>query len=271
MKQPHYLFRAAALVSSVLLVGGFVSYRAGAFDWFMATNAEVADSGSSPTRGDNPSGTTAKPTPRLLPDSKVGVQFEEFSESVKRGPQPPATSQPTPSAGRHESFVTAGEQAYEDFLKGILESPPAAPTKQTAPILMGGTKSAMPSIYVGPPAPRWWTPVATPSTPPQTPQAAPAKPAPTIIGGSKSMSPMIRIERIGPPANTFTPTANPPAPSQTPQPAPAKPAPTIMGGTKYAPVFVSPTLQWAVPNSALNGPPQIPPSVTKQPTQESPR
>src|SRR5262245_62407988 len=31
------------------------------------------------------------------------------------------------------------------------------------------------------------------------------------------------------------------------------------GRINYAPVFVSPTLQWAVPNSCLNGPPASPP------------
>lgn len=43
MKRPHYLFRVAALVSSVVLLGGFVSYRAGAFDWFVRSSAEPND------------------------------------------------------------------------------------------------------------------------------------------------------------------------------------------------------------------------------------
>jgi hypothetical protein len=30
---------------------------------------------------------------------------------------------------------------------------------------------------------------------------------------------------------------------------------------QFAPVFVSPTIQWAVPNSCLNGPPACPPGV----------
>lgn len=40
MKQSRSFLKVAVIVSSVLLVGGLVSYRAGAFDWFMGTSAQ---------------------------------------------------------------------------------------------------------------------------------------------------------------------------------------------------------------------------------------
>jgi hypothetical protein len=48
--------------------------------------------------------------------------------------------------------------------------------------------------------------------------------------------------------------------SQSPPPQPTQQPRPIMNSTKYAPVFVSPTLQWAVPNTVLDGPPAIPPT-----------
>ncbi len=38
MKQPNFLLKLATVVSSILLVGGFVCYRAGAFDWLMGAS-----------------------------------------------------------------------------------------------------------------------------------------------------------------------------------------------------------------------------------------
>ncbi len=54
---------------------------------------------------------------------------------------------------------------------------------------------------------------------------------------------------------------------ESPSPDTTKPTPTIMGGPKSAPVFVSPSLQWAVPNSPRFGPPIAtqPPVPTKAP------
>jgi hypothetical protein len=51
VKQPKTLLKIAVVASSVLLAGGFVCYRAGAYDWLM--------------------GTSSTATKELLPSSKV--------------------------------------------------------------------------------------------------------------------------------------------------------------------------------------------------------
>lgn len=44
MKQPHPILRIIAVLSSVLLVAGCVSYRAGGLTWFKKQNDEAAQS-----------------------------------------------------------------------------------------------------------------------------------------------------------------------------------------------------------------------------------
>jgi hypothetical protein len=46
MKKSRFLLKLAAVVSSLLLVGVFVSYRAGAFDWLIRTSDTPPDLGS---------------------------------------------------------------------------------------------------------------------------------------------------------------------------------------------------------------------------------
>jgi hypothetical protein len=53
MKQPNALVKVGVVLIAVLLVGGFVSYRAGAFNRFMPSGTPSADSGGSPTHEEN--------------------------------------------------------------------------------------------------------------------------------------------------------------------------------------------------------------------------
>ncbi len=82
MKSPNSLLKVATVVSSVLLVGGFVSYRAGAFDWLTGTGARPANSESSPALD-----------PSLLSGSKSDLIFREPANSQ----QPPPAAQPAPA------------------------------------------------------------------------------------------------------------------------------------------------------------------------------
>src|SRR5262249_56218896 len=50
MKQPNRLLKVATIASSVLLLSGFVSYRAGAFHWLMRSSAPPADAVGSATQ-----------------------------------------------------------------------------------------------------------------------------------------------------------------------------------------------------------------------------
>jgi hypothetical protein len=45
MTKSRFLLKLAAVVSSLLLVGVFVSYRAGAFDWLTRTSETPSDLG----------------------------------------------------------------------------------------------------------------------------------------------------------------------------------------------------------------------------------
>jgi hypothetical protein len=56
MRRPHLLLRVATVVSSILLVAAFISYRAGAFDGLLGTSARRAAimGGSDPRSSSNP-------------------------------------------------------------------------------------------------------------------------------------------------------------------------------------------------------------------------
>lgn len=72
MRQPHPLLRLAAVASSILLLGAFVSYRAGAVNWFTGTAAGPEQSAApeppTPVKPETPPGGEKPPT--LLPGSK---------------------------------------------------------------------------------------------------------------------------------------------------------------------------------------------------------
>jgi len=127
VKLPRPVLKMAAAGSSILLVAGFVSYRAGAFDWL---------GGSVP-------------------------------QSVEADPAPVADAAPEPVA-----------------------DPPTAVTPLTPPVVLSSSKSA---IIV--------------TLPPGGSQTGPVQTHPPIIGGSKSLAPLI------PPKSPQSPPA-----SQSPNP-----------------------------------------------------
>jgi hypothetical protein len=127
VKQPNPLLKLAAVISSVLLAGGFVAYRAGAFNSLMEPSPQPADSESSPTSavGDEPTG--EQPALTIMPGSKSAIiggptlVDDSMNPPDKRArvlglpdAKPPATSQ----------------------------QPPPGTTKPARRTIMGGTKSA---------------------------------------------------------------------------------------------------------------------------------
>jgi hypothetical protein len=80
VKQPPVLLKIAVILSSLLLVGGYVSYRAGALNWPIAPNGRPTGPAASQQ---SPSDTT-QPATTLMPSSKVGVEFID----------PPVSSRP---------------------------------------------------------------------------------------------------------------------------------------------------------------------------------
>jgi hypothetical protein len=65
MKQPGLLLKSAVIASAVVLVGGFVSYRAGAFDWLVKTSPPAAE--ATPTEAPPPA---PEPESTILPSTK---------------------------------------------------------------------------------------------------------------------------------------------------------------------------------------------------------
>ncbi len=115
MKQPGVLLKVAAVVSSLLLLGGFVCYRAGAFTWLGGLGGRPQPT-SSPGLEEK-----EEPTPVAQPElfygSKSGRIFpHDAGKSLK--PQPSA-AQPTPT-------LMGGS-------KTIILAKPSLPTTPTAP------------------------------------------------------------------------------------------------------------------------------------------
>jgi hypothetical protein len=146
MKQPNTFVRLAAVVNSLLLVGGFVSYRAGAFDSLLRFGAKAADSESSPKPEETPPEQSQSNTlhfegridgtvDRLMSSSKsftLGTSLFKVPEAQLPSPsQPtPTTKQPTPTimsgskAPIHLVFPAKAEaEAIEVHLPGILPHP----------------------------------------------------------------------------------------------------------------------------------------------------
>src|SRR5262245_54612535 len=131
MMKTHPLFRVAAVLSSVLLVGGFVGYRAGAFSWLTETSAPSVDPASKPPDS------TGQPNSQapILYGTKSAVIVDPNLVNEK-----PATTQAPP-------VIMSGSKA---MMPPQWTSPSAAkspaptqstspPTQQTAPTIMAGS------------------------------------------------------------------------------------------------------------------------------------
>ncbi len=156
MKQPNVLLKLAVVASSVLLVGGFVSYRAGAFNRFSETSA--------PPTGSEPSLTFDQ---SLLSGSKSEIIFREPAASQ----QPPAvTGQPTPTIMGGPKYKAPLIDPFAPDTPAPLQQPPppTAPPAPAAPAIMSGSKSLAPLVI--PPAP------ITPNSPPPS-ASQPSKPS----------------------------------------------------------------------------------------------
>jgi hypothetical protein len=95
MKKPSLLLKAAAVVSAVVLVSGFVGYRAGAFGWILGTPHESHMGGSKRKRIFTPDA-PEQPTP-------INIQVDPTligiggSKSISVSPLVPAARPAKPS------------------------------------------------------------------------------------------------------------------------------------------------------------------------------
>jgi hypothetical protein len=148
VKQPNPFFKLVALATSILLVGGFVCYRAGAFNRFLAADAPPADPASWPILEPNSvstateSGTAAgEPHNGLSPEQQILFYTSKSGTIVPPSAiadSPPATAEPAPT-------LMPGSKSLGPIITGLTPathpSSPAQPPAQTAPILMPGSKS----------------------------------------------------------------------------------------------------------------------------------
>jgi hypothetical protein len=149
VKQLHMLVKVAVVASSLLLVGGFVSYRAGAFDALMGPSAQPAE----PTAPQQPPPGATESAPAMMSSSKSLI--------LSNAPpyQPPAT----PEQGAYKLNLTVTDPP------GASQSPPPATTK-AAPTIMSGSKASFgPVIKI---------PDSNPATPPTPAPNQPSKPGP---------------------------------------------------------------------------------------------
>lgn len=120
MKQS--LLKVAAIASSVVLVSGFVCYRAGAFNWLTARTRMM-------------SGT--KSTFQTI-EQQLSAPLETASPEPQTDAPPQPTTVPAPiMPGPKSGFVLPPEAVPPPFLKPSNE-PPVPPKP---PIIMGGVKS----------------------------------------------------------------------------------------------------------------------------------
>jgi hypothetical protein len=114
MERPNALLKVMALISSVLLLGAFVSFRAGAFNWLTRPGGRPIDSDECVTSDESQSDDS------LLSGSKSGY----LPPSERSGPhaQRPRTSAPS---AQEDSTLLPGSKSFSpmSFLKGYNSSP----------------------------------------------------------------------------------------------------------------------------------------------------
>jgi hypothetical protein len=160
VKQLHMLAKVAVVASSLLLVGGFVSYRAGAFNALIGPSTQPAE----PAGPQQLLPATTQTVPTMMSSSK-SMTLGNNVYDVQIGPySPPNTPPPAPSQ----------------------QAPPA--TTKAAPTIMYGSKAPYSLIETAHDKPTAPPPAPSQQVPPATTKAAldpPPAPAPAVNQPSK--------------------------------------------------------------------------------------
>jgi hypothetical protein len=125
VQKPNILLKLAAVVSAVLLVGGFVGYSAGAFGWLLGNTREKYMGGSKskaiyiPDSPKQPSSGDAQVDPTLIYSSKSGRIF--LPANPQQPPSGTPKKEPTFMGGSKSISITP------------LIPPPASTQPATAP------------------------------------------------------------------------------------------------------------------------------------------
>jgi hypothetical protein len=128
MKRPQVLFQVAALVSSGLLAGGFVSYQAGAFNRLTAPREQPADPPSTPAVQEKPPDAGTPTRPAIMSSSKSMIIHVAPPTADTPQPQPPAATELSPPATPKPMPIVIPSPK-----SGPIFTPPAATNKPEPP------------------------------------------------------------------------------------------------------------------------------------------
>jgi hypothetical protein len=115
--------KLAAAASSVVLVTGLVSYRAGALNWLMPSEAPTADVETSPPV-DPPPYDPATTSPFLMSGSKSAIMVVPVAPAAKEGP---AVASPAPPA------IMPSSKSIAPLIPPKAPTPPASAPQSPVP------------------------------------------------------------------------------------------------------------------------------------------
>jgi hypothetical protein len=234
VKEPNSLVKAATVISSVLLLSGFVGYRAGAFNWLMGSPppADTSNPALSPGALKPPPSAAAQTAPTLMPGSKsmVGVG-EGITGLVPASPAPAPSQPPVP-------VVIGPETGAPPPLQPMLQTQSAPPAETAPPARIPvptttvsptpPAKSATPGAVDQKPTIMYGTKSAAVFVPSDVPQSTKSQQA-TVVIDPEAVPP--------PPPQPPAPDAQPPAPPTTRTPRLVQDRPVMIPTTKSAVIF----------------------------------
>ena len=115
MKKAHFLLKPVVIVTSVLLVGLFVAYRAGAFPWLVVARPERDDPKNLQLVKESP---LQSKRPTVMSGTKAMTPENFITGSTPSDPPPAKAEQPPP-----ESPGDIRSRRYEPILGGSKSAP----------------------------------------------------------------------------------------------------------------------------------------------------
>ncbi len=119
MRRPNTFVRVAAVASSVLLVGGLLCYRAGAFGW---TTTPVT-----PTTKPVPADTPPTGIPSTLTPAEYDRVLMSGSKTIAISPIVPAPSQAPAQTPTQRTIMPGSKSSFSPMFPPISQPPTNAP------------------------------------------------------------------------------------------------------------------------------------------------
>lgn len=126
----HRWLRPAAIASSLLLVGGFVAYRAGAFDRYFRPAAPLEGVELEMMSGSKSDGMFDTPADYVSPT--LDIPSTKWSPVITQEDIAPTTPVPVPSSPSDPVFQSSSKAMVLDLKPPSNNAPPTPPASQTA-------------------------------------------------------------------------------------------------------------------------------------------